>query len=404
MKQITIVGAGFAGLTLALRLAQNGFQVDIFEKASRVGGLLGTDKTEYGISERAANAMLSTERARNLFKELGIVPSTSLESSKRRFIFRSIPKQWPLTFFETLTCIFRFFPKILFRKKSLKPSTYETLENWGKRNLGNSGTQYILGPAMQGIYGNDIQGLSASLILGGFFSKNKREKSKGLLTGPGGMQDLVNHLESELIRLGVKIHLNTEVDLKNISGPVVIASSASAATQILTNVCPELSKQLKTIKMSSLISVTLFFRAGQTKYQGFGCLIPRGLGLRSFGILMNSYIFADRNKTYNETWILGGVNENALLNLSEEHLLKLITDERTKIFGSLEQPHEIKINRWPNGLPYYDINLEKILLELQKFKMPKGFYLHGNYLGGIGLSKILERSENLAEVIKTNYG
>lgn len=197
MKKVTVVGAGFAGLTVSLRLAQKGFQVDLYEKSSRVGGLLGTDRTEHGIAERAANALIRTERAENLFKELGLEPSLPLESSKKRFIFRRKPKTMPLNPLELLVTVFRVVPRVLFMKSSLKPQAGETLQAWGLRKLGKAPTQFLLGPAMQGIYGNEISNLSASLILSPLFNKN-RERYKGLLTGPGGMQDLVDHLEAAL--------------------------------------------------------------------------------------------------------------------------------------------------------------------------------------------------------------
>ena len=38
-KNIAIVGSGFLGLTLALRLAEQGNRVTIFESASEIGGL-----------------------------------------------------------------------------------------------------------------------------------------------------------------------------------------------------------------------------------------------------------------------------------------------------------------------------------------------------------------------------
>ena len=39
MNKIAIIGSGFLGLTLALRLAEAGNEVTIFESASEIGGL-----------------------------------------------------------------------------------------------------------------------------------------------------------------------------------------------------------------------------------------------------------------------------------------------------------------------------------------------------------------------------
>ncbi len=402
MKKVTVIGAGFAGLTVALRLAQQGFEVEIYESSSRCGGLLGTDQTPYGIAERAANAMIRTRKAEQLFEELNLTASHVLESSKRRFIFRDVPTQWPLTLLETFQFVIRLGSKLIRGKKTLRPSKQETLENWGKKNLGQAATRFLLGPAMQGIYANDLSGLSSFLILNPLFSPRK-EKYRGLLTGPGGMQDLINHLETKIRSLGVKIHLNSSVQLDDLQGPVVIATSAAAASRLTQVKFPELSSILASIRMTSLISVTLFFEKAQSAYKGFGCLIPRGFDLKTFGILMNSFIFKDRDKTYNETWILGGIQQEELIQLSDSELLKLLAQERYAILKQKDSLLDFKINRWKNALPYYDLTLEKAQKDLNSIETPD-LFLHGNYLSGIGLSKILDRSDLIAQQIGSKYG
>lgn len=404
MKTVHVIGAGFAGLTVSLRLAQKGFQVELYETAHRVGGLLGTDQTEYGIAERAANALIRTEKSEALFKELGVPVSLPLESSKKRFLFRGSPKTWPLSLFETLATLARVLPQVFLRgKKGFKPQAGETLQTWGERHLGKAPTRFILGPAMQGIYGNEITDLSASLILGPIFSRTKKGKYQGLLTGPGGMQDLVNHLEQRLRELGVNIHLNTNIKLENLQGPVVVATSAKAAAELTKVRYPSVAQVLSRIQMSSLMSVTLFFAKAQDKFKGFGCLIPRGFDLKALGVLMNSYIFKDRDKTYNETWILGGAKEEKLLDLNDADLLKLIAEERFRILGQKDSLLDYRINRWKNALPYYNMQLEESLADLDQVELPKDLHLHGNYLSGIGLSKILERSDLIAEKIASQH-
>lgn len=402
-KKVSVIGAGFAGMTVSLRLAQKGFEVDLYESASRVGGLLGTDRTEYGIAERAANALICTEKSVSLFSELGLTPSIPLKSAKKRFLFRDRPRLWPLSFFETMGFIAKVLPRLILGKKSLRPHVGETLQTWGLRNLGEAPTRFILGPAMQGVYGNEISGLSATLILGPLFSKRKKEKYKGLLSGPGGMQDLVDHLEKKLRDLGVRIHLNTSVKIEDLSDSVVVATSAHAAYSLLKESQPALANLLNQVRMSSLMSATLFFKNAQRKYQGFGCLIPRGYSLKSLGILMNSYIFKDRDKTYNETWILGGIKDEDLLELTDDQILNLILEERFQVLGQQEAPLNYRLNRWKKALPYYDLNLEKAATGLLVERSSKRtVYLHGNYLSGIGLSKILERSDLLAEKIASH--
>lgn len=403
MKHVNIIGAGFAGLTLAYKLSQRGCSVDLYERSSRVGGLLGTDSTPFGIAERAANAVMRNAAVDQFFKELELEPSLQLETSKKRFLFRGSPKQWPLTVFESLAFLSRIIPRALFFKSQMKPQPGETLEQWGLRNLGASPTRFILEPAMQGIYGNEISRLSASLILGPIFQREKKSRYKGLLTSDGGMQSIVDKLELKCRSLGVQIHLGSKISLSELEGPIVIATSAAAAAQLLESQQPELARLLHNIKMSSIMSVTLFFQQSPQHYHGFGCLIPRGLGLKSLGVLMNSFIFKGRSQTHSETWMLGGHTEKNLLQLSDTEIIELIKKERQTILQDSQAPLHYQINRWPEALPFYDLELEHCLTELQQRPDTAPLYLHGNYLAGIGLTKILERSESLAAKIATQH-
>lgn len=406
MIKVSVIGAGFAGLTVALRLAQKGYTVDVYEKGARVGGLLGTDSMDLGIAERAANALIRTEKSEALFQELGLKQSLPLKSSSKRFLYREKPRSWPLSFQESKEAFFKLFPLIIKNKFfNLKPKPHETLKHWGENKLTPALTKYLLGPAMQGIYANQIDDLSASLILKPLFNRPKNAKRyKGLLTGPGGMQDLVNKLEQKCRDLGVQFHLNSQVNIKDLAGsPIVIATSADAAHFLTKEFAPSISALLGEIKMSSLMSITVFFEKFQTKYKGFGCLIPRDMNIQTLGILMNSYIFKDRDKTYNETWIMGGYHNENLLEKSDEQIIELIKKERQQVLQDSSKVLNYRINRWSKALPYYNINLEIILEKLAKENIPQGLYLHGNYLSGIGLSKILERSDLITEQIEKDY-
>lgn len=398
-KHVHVVGAGFAGLTVSLRLAQKGFTVDLYESSSRVGGLLGTEETEHGLAEQAANALIRTYKAEDLFNELGLTSVVPLEDSKKRFIFRDKPKRWPLTLLETLATAFRFLPSFIFNRPSVFPRANETLHTWGERHLGTPAAKYLLGPAMQGIYATGAEHLSSELILGpSFRRKTKSGAFRGLLTGTNGMQGLVDALEEKLKGLGVRIHLNTQVNVRDLQGPVVIATSSTAAAKLLEHAEPNIAKILNRINTASLLSVKLFFKSSQTKYKGFGCLVPQLYGMKTLGVLMNTYIFPDRDKTYNETWILGGNNAGDILDAADGEILKKIAEERFKILGIKDALLDYRLHRWKKALPLYDLELEKVLQELKS--QPQGrIFLHGNYLGGIGLSKILDRSDDLAEEI-----
>jgi len=75
----------------------------------------------------------------------------------------------------------------------------------------------------------------------------------------------------------------------------------------------------------------------------------------------------------------------------------LIASERERFYGVRDEPLAIHVTRWPSALPHYSIELERILTTLAA--PSSNVSLVGNYLGRIGLAKILERSAFVADVI-----
>ena len=67
---------------------------------------------------------------------------------------------------------------------------------------------------------------------------------------------------------------------------------------------------------------------------------------------------------------------------------------------ALQKPPNLqfyKTTRWPEVLPNYGIKLEQALEEAY---LPSYLYLHGNYMGGIGLSRLLERASELPHILQ----
>lgn len=396
-KTVHVIGAGFSGLSLAYRLAKYNFDVHVYDQRDQVGGLIRTLKTKNGIAEAAANSIMITQSTLDFLNEIEAPLVYSQKSAARRFLFKGKPRRWPLNFYETMCLIGSILKHLLTGKKYLKPLPLENLAQWGIRNFGKVFTFQILGPAMQGIYAGDLSKLSASLIIGPMFKKNK-ERYLGLVSGPEGMQDIVSSLDKKCRQLGVKFHLGQSVQLQILNRTdddiVILATSAAEAANLTKTLYPELSSKLSQIPMNSLVSATAFFDKAETNYIGFGCLIPRKLGVRSLGVLLNSYIFPGRSKVYNETYIMGGAEDLALAECPDTEISNILLNERKKIFNYTNAPIELVVTKWKQALPHYTVQLEQII---PKLELPKGIYLHGNYLGGIGLSKIIDASSVLAK-------
>lgn len=402
MKQIHIIGAGFSGMSLAYYLTRSGAQVTIYEKRNRVGGLIQTLQLPEGLVETAANSFIRTERTDELFQTLGIESLTPKATAKKRFIFNAKPRRWPLSFSESLTHPPKAIFNILVRKKKSAPLEGETVLSWGQRVLGKSLAEKILSPALQGIYAADASQLSAKLILGPLFQKKEKGKKryKGILTAPQGMGQVMEALKNHLLAQGVKFKTDTDVDVSSLPGNVIVCTSAQEAASLLQDVTPELGKALSEVPMTSLMTCTLFFKADSKKYHGFGCLVPQSYGTATLGILFNSDIFPHRDRIANETWILGGKRVEEFIPKSDEEVLAQIAQERFQLLKVKDGLLNYSLTRWKNALPLYNLHLEKIWQEGLLHKPHGSIRVHGNYLYGIGLSKILEGSYQMAEQIQ----
>ena len=162
MATITVVGAGFSGLTTAYFLTKQGHKVRIVERTDRAGGLIRTIRTPHGLVETAANGLLNSTRLEAMCADLEVPLLPTRKEGRRRFIFRGKPKQVPLT----LSDIGRMALRFGVSARTLRPRQFETIADWGRRVIGPGATDYLLTPALGGIYAGDPERLSASLIFG----------------------------------------------------------------------------------------------------------------------------------------------------------------------------------------------------------------------------------------------
>lgn len=397
MQTIKVVGAGFSGLVTAYYLARDGFKVRICEASWRVGGLIKTIQTPHGLVETAANGLLNSARLEALCADIGVPLLPTRRDGRKRFIYRDRPKQIPLN----LVDVFTLGARMAASATSLRPQQFESIAKWGRRVLGKGATNYLLVPALGGIYAGDPERLSASLIFGRAALPNHlrtnrpaRAKVRGTVAPPQGMQQLIDGLADHLKRAGVEFVFNQRAQAEG-SEPTAVCLSAKNAAEYLADTAPGVSQALRGIEMLSLATATCFYAPEAARLKGFGCLFPRDQGFRARGVLFNDCIFEGRGPAHSETWIFGGALDPEVVNLNDQELVGLIADERERFFGKNDQALDVQITRWPNALPHYSIELERILTTLPA--PPRNIALVGNYLGRIGLAKILERAACVAE-------
>lgn len=388
---ISIVGGGFSGLTLAYFLFKEGFPVQVFHEGP-IGGMLQTEvKPEMQI-EAAANSLLMSKDLETLASDVGCPLLFPQKSARAKFIYRGGLKRWPLSFFTSLKWFGFFMPRFLFFKSKMMPKENETVEIWAQRAFNAEILEYLISPFLQGIYAGDVRRLSATLVFPRKFDKSKRQ----IVAPPLGLHQLISSIANYLKKSGVLFVQKKIQTLSEISSPKVLA----VAFRNLQKLDPNLD--LKKINQLEIVRVTLGFEKVKHKIFGFGVLFPSVEKMNSLGVLANSQIFENRGAFYNESWILGGALNPEINQSSDEEILEKVNQDRAKIFGESETWEQASVIRWPMAYVHYDLELERWLAS-EPFKN-KDYFVTGNFLGGLGLSKILEYNKNLAKKMVGLYG
>jgi oxygen-dependent protoporphyrinogen oxidase len=211
------------------------------------------------------------------------------------------------------------------------------------------------------------------------------------------MQQLIDALACHLRARDVAIRLNTPVRL-NGSTPAVICTSACDAAEILRDAAPIASRALSTIDMLPLVRVTAFYPDVETPQRGRGILFPRGGDIRALGVLFSTNIFPSREGQYSESWIYGGAADRDVVHLSDDDLGAVMDRDRQLLCGRCVPPAARLVHRWRAALPHYDLQLESV--RACGFDLPKGVFLVGNYVGGIGVPMLLEQAAAVAARVR----
>jgi oxygen-dependent protoporphyrinogen oxidase len=413
-KSIHVIGSGFSGLTLAWELRRRGLEVCVYEKSERTGGLIHSVRTNSHLREFAANGILWNERLQRLSEELGVEFYHAKDEAKKRFIYRGGMRRWPLSLKESFLFL-KNMARVLWLLKvkkddTVKPQPQESVAEWTLRHFGEEVHQYLVRPALQGIYAGDTRKMSAQLIFKGFLGGGGTSKKwRGTFAPKDGMGSFLETLERKLLQKEVRFSMGAKIgdgETPPPDEPWVIATPAWEAAKIAGLKDPQLAEALSRIHSLSLCTVTLVWPYAREKLNGFGCLFPEKEGFSALGVLSNTDIFENRGPQDSETWILGGFSDPKAATESDEALLARVLRDREKLLGSAQKPDEVFVQKYEKAIPHYDLELEKALEDIknQLSQNPSQLFLAGNYLGHLGLAKIYDDNILLAEKLAQIYG
>ena len=125
------------------------------------------------------------------------------------------------------------------------------------------------------------------------------------------------------------------------------------------------------------------------------------------GVLYISSLFKNRAPKDEDliTVFIGGSRQPDLINLDNDMLISLVSQDLKQIYGLKDKPIYTSKKVWNNSIPQYNIGFEKYINSIKKFeKNNKGFYFTGNFINGISLqNNMLNALEVVNNVNKKSY-
>jgi oxygen-dependent protoporphyrinogen oxidase len=264
----------------------------------------------------------------------------------------------------------------------------ESMAEWGRRVAGSPATEWLIEPAMQGVYATRADELSAAVL----FNARRRGR-RGLVAPQGGMGEFAERLHARLVARGVRFEFNSRLETIDAGVPSIIATGAPAAARLLGDSAPDVASHLHRIRAASLITVTQFFKPHADDLRGFGVLFPESSGVSALGVLFNADIFDRRSDVRSETWIVGD-RGRGLTTVPDRQLLEMLAVDRYVLCGRHAAPLSSHITRWPAAIPVYDQAIADLQSALDA--LPPGIALAGNYLGRIGVAALLQAGADAA--------
>ncbi|HEY0048024.1 MAG TPA: NAD(P)/FAD-dependent oxidoreductase [Pyrinomonadaceae bacterium] len=224
-KSIAILGSGFLGLTLALRLAESGNQVTVFESAAEIGGLASAWQIGDVVWDKHYHVtLLSDTYTRKIVAELGLENEFKWVETKTGFYtdgeLVSMSNAVEFLKFPPLDLIgkFRLGATIFYasRVKDWKNLEKIPVEQWLTKLSGRRTFEKMWKPLLKAKLGEAYRETSAAFIWATiqrlYAARNSGLKKEMFGYVSGGYARVLQRFGEVLREKGVRVRLNTKVE------------------------------------------------------------------------------------------------------------------------------------------------------------------------------------------------
>ncbi len=446
-KRVAIVGGGLTGLSAAWRLHRDGHSVQVFEKSTRVGGVVTTVERDGWLAEAGPNSIQESPEIAQFIQDLGIA-GERVEAgplAQNRYTVRSgrlmaVPAS-PGAFFSTSLFSFgakvRLFAELLHRPRVRTTDT--SLGSFIAAHFGQELVDYGLNPVVAGIYAGDPDKLSARYafptlwqiershgsILRGFGAKAKEKKARGEKRGPApivsfahGLQTLPNAMAASLPPGSVHTHATVTGLIPGKPWKLIWSAGDAVQTgefdRVLLAVPPQSLAQLvfgtlgertlatlDHLPQPPVSSLFLGFRRDQVAHplDGFGALVPALERRQILGALFSSSLFPHRAPDGHValTVFAGGMRQPDAGRLPTAELLKRVLPDLRELLGVRGDPVFVQHTFWPRAIPQYNLGHERFVEPIAECETRHaGLFIGGTSRDGISMGDCIKSGLKLA--------
>jgi protoporphyrinogen oxidase len=225
--KIAIIGGGAAGLAAGYELSKTGFDIDVYERDSTLGGLAGSFLLGGGYVEKFYHFIcLNDHTYINTLRELGLINSLRWRFTEMGQFYQgslySFGRPLDLLRFPALTWRDRIrFARNIMRIKSQPWEDWKTIEHvpvdeWLENTFGENVYRSLHEPMVRLKFGKYKEKLSASWMWARIHrlgrSRTKVRQREKVAYVEGGSQTIMDALGEKIRNKGGTIHLNASVE------------------------------------------------------------------------------------------------------------------------------------------------------------------------------------------------
>ncbi len=468
-KRVAVIGAGMAGMAAAYEVTRHpGHTLTLFEASDRLGGTVETVHEGGFTIETGPDSWVSDKSAaRDLAEELGLGDEiiASNDAVRRNYLVQGraltpmpdgmrmmVPTRWlpilesPLFSWQARLAYLREPKRAAELKKqaAARPDDFdESVRSFVMRHFGQEATETIAGPLLAGVFGGDIETLSAGAVLAPFVRLEKehgsliaptmaqveRDRAEGKPPRPvfttlrTGLSTLIDRIAAALpagsIRKATSViaiekteqgwMVTTETHNRERKqeqfAAAVLATPAHVARKLLEPLHREAS-DLLAMEATSAIVVALCFSSDAAARirvpRGFGFLVPPRRALSDEPELLAGTFMHQKfpHRAPEGTVFLrgffGGHAAPRMMDWKDAHIADVARAQFAALLGPLPVPAQTVVRRWPLSLPQYRVGHPARMRTLGKhLEQLPGLALTGNPYQGVGLPALIHNGQKV---------